>query len=142
MFTILRCPLSCLICLFLMIRRPPRSTRTTHSFPTRRSSDLQEERRALLRRRPSPSFQQQQRRLRCRNATSTTSSRARPSTARASPSASRRYSTLQCSTIRSPARKSTRRTPVTNAHLVCRLLLDKKQMHHIAYVTLVDKHKH
>src|SRR3546814_11740313 len=26
---------------FLMIRRPPRSTRTTHSFPTRRSSDLQ-----------------------------------------------------------------------------------------------------
>src|SRR3546814_12990718 len=24
-----------------MIRRPPRSTRTTHSFPTRRSSDLQ-----------------------------------------------------------------------------------------------------
>src|SRR3546814_2859801 len=29
------------VCLFfLMIRRPPRSTRTTHSFPTRRSSDL------------------------------------------------------------------------------------------------------
>src|SRR3546814_7501468 len=26
-----------------------------------------------------------------------------------------------------PDRKSTRRTPVTNAHLVCRLLLDKKQ---------------
>src|SRR3546814_17617295 len=25
---------------FLMIRRPPRSTRTYHSFPTRRSSDL------------------------------------------------------------------------------------------------------
>src|SRR3546814_18814764 len=25
-----------------MIRRPPRSTRTTHSFPTRRSSDLRE----------------------------------------------------------------------------------------------------
>src|SRR3546814_16600921 len=25
---------------FLMIRRPPRSTRTPHSFPTRRSSDL------------------------------------------------------------------------------------------------------
>src|SRR3546814_18224294 len=25
-----------------MIRRPPRSTRTTHSFPTRRSSDLPE----------------------------------------------------------------------------------------------------
>src|SRR6056297_3926733 len=25
---------------FLMIRRPPRSTRTEHSFPTRRSSDL------------------------------------------------------------------------------------------------------
>src|SRR3546814_9763997 len=24
-----------------MIRRPPRSTRTTHSFPTRRSSDLE-----------------------------------------------------------------------------------------------------
>src|SRR3546814_4136005 len=29
-----------LILFFLMIRRPPRSTRTTHSFPTRRSSDL------------------------------------------------------------------------------------------------------
>src|SRR3546814_5151416 len=26
-----------------MIRRPPRSTRLTHSFPTRRSSDLQSE---------------------------------------------------------------------------------------------------
>src|SRR3546814_4796088 len=25
---------------FLMIRRPPRATRLTHSFPTRRSSDL------------------------------------------------------------------------------------------------------
>src|SRR3546814_18207170 len=33
---------------FLMIRRPPRSTRMTHSFPTRRSSDLI----ALLGRRP------------------------------------------------------------------------------------------
>src|SRR3546814_7884873 len=31
--------MSCLV-FFLMIRRPPRSTRTTHSFPTRRSSDL------------------------------------------------------------------------------------------------------
>src|SRR3546814_2626370 len=29
---------------FLMIRRPPRSTRTTHSFPTRRSSDLEVDR--------------------------------------------------------------------------------------------------
>src|SRR3546814_2526825 len=31
-----------MVCLFffLMIRRPPRSTRMTHSFPTRRSSDL------------------------------------------------------------------------------------------------------
>src|SRR3546814_13899079 len=27
-------------CFFLMIRRPPRSTLTEHSFPTRRSSDL------------------------------------------------------------------------------------------------------
>src|SRR3546814_9404452 len=26
-----------------MIRRPPRSTRTTHSFPTRRSSDLMDD---------------------------------------------------------------------------------------------------
>src|SRR3546814_8088709 len=26
-------------------------------------------------------------------------------------------------------RKSTRRTPVTNAHLVCRLLLEKKKQH-------------
>src|SRR3546814_14303860 len=30
----------CVFCFFLMFRRPPRSTRTTHSFPTRRSSDL------------------------------------------------------------------------------------------------------
>src|SRR3546814_12866924 len=29
-------------CFFLMIRRPPRSTLLTHSFPTRRSSDLSE----------------------------------------------------------------------------------------------------
>src|SRR3546814_9685968 len=29
-----------LVVFFLMIRRPPRSTRTDHSFPTRRSSDL------------------------------------------------------------------------------------------------------
>src|SRR3546814_8033731 len=28
-------------------------------------------------------------------------------------------------------RKSTRRTPVTNAHLVCRLLLEKKQNPHV-----------
>src|SRR3546814_1447262 len=28
-------------------------------------------------------------------------------------------------------RKSTRRTPVTNAHIVCRLLLEKKKTHHI-----------
>src|SRR3546814_9553767 len=28
-------------------------------------------------------------------------------------------------------RKSTRRTPVTNAHLVCRLLLEKKKPHKI-----------
>src|SRR3546814_18072072 len=32
--------LSFLCFFFLMIRRPPRSTRMTHSFPTRRSSDL------------------------------------------------------------------------------------------------------
>src|SRR3546814_11609656 len=35
--------LMCIIVLsffFLIIRRPPRSTRLTHSFPTRRSSDL------------------------------------------------------------------------------------------------------
>src|SRR3546814_12950842 len=30
----------CLFFFFLMKRRPPRSTRMTHSFPTRRSSDL------------------------------------------------------------------------------------------------------
>src|SRR3546814_1729625 len=30
----------CFVFFFLMIRRPPRSTRTEHSFPTRRSSDL------------------------------------------------------------------------------------------------------
>src|SRR3546814_9380382 len=29
--------------------------------------------------------------------------------------------------VGTPDRKSTRRTPVTNAHLVCRLLLDKKK---------------
>src|SRR3546814_15139554 len=38
------CELSCLfflyMCFFFMIRRPPRSTRMTQSFPTRRSSDL------------------------------------------------------------------------------------------------------
>src|SRR3546814_15929246 len=32
--------LFCVFFFFLMIRRPPRSTRMTHSFPTRRSSDL------------------------------------------------------------------------------------------------------
>src|SRR3546814_10485176 len=34
------------ISFFLMIRRPPRSTRTAHSFPTRRSSDLHTDRSA------------------------------------------------------------------------------------------------
>src|SRR3546814_19306234 len=35
------CILLCVWCFFfLMIRRPPRSTRTDTSFPTRRSSDL------------------------------------------------------------------------------------------------------
>src|SRR3546814_20222227 len=32
--------LNCWCFFFLMIRRPPRSTLLTHSFPTRRSSDL------------------------------------------------------------------------------------------------------
>src|SRR3546814_16738793 len=36
------CFLIFFFCFFLMIRRPPRSTRTDHSFPTRRSSDLDE----------------------------------------------------------------------------------------------------
>src|SRR3546814_5298809 len=31
-------------------------------------------------------------------------------------------------------RKSTRLTPVTNAHLVCRLLLEKKKKHHYSVV--------
>src|SRR3546814_4486067 len=31
--------------------------------------------------------------------------------------------------VRGGDRKSTRRTPVTNAHLVCRLLLEKKKTH-------------
>src|SRR3546814_16891723 len=35
-----------------MIRRPPRSTRTTHSFPTRRSSDLVTGRRPFVTARP------------------------------------------------------------------------------------------
>src|SRR3546814_17307067 len=34
------CTLVLLLFFFLMIRQPPRSTRTAHSFPTRRSSDL------------------------------------------------------------------------------------------------------
>src|SRR3546814_10048556 len=33
-----------------MIRRPPRSTRLTHSFPTRRSSDLRRRGKAIQRR--------------------------------------------------------------------------------------------
>src|SRR3546814_2370186 len=33
-------------------------------------------------------------------------------------------------------RKSTRLTPVTNAHLVCRLLLEKKNIQHIKQPTL------
>src|SRR3546814_10045054 len=33
-------PIDRCVVFFLMIRRPPRSTRLTHSFPTRRSSDL------------------------------------------------------------------------------------------------------
>src|SRR3546814_19119377 len=33
-----------------MIRRPPRSTRLTHSFPTRRSSDLRRRGKAVQRR--------------------------------------------------------------------------------------------
>src|SRR3546814_9315155 len=47
-----------------------------------------------------------------------------------------------------PDRKSTRRTPVTNAHLVCRLLLEKKKTHmiimNIQQQTLVQTliHKH
>src|SRR3546814_9001876 len=38
----------CLFFFFLMIRRPPRSTRTDTLFPTRRSSDLVDDRLPLL----------------------------------------------------------------------------------------------
>src|SRR3546814_6889744 len=42
---------------FLMIRRPPRSTRTDNSFPTRRSSDLHKKAGCRLRRKHRPFWQ-------------------------------------------------------------------------------------
>src|SRR3546814_20148998 len=89
-----------LIIFFLMIRRPPRSTRTDTLFPY-----------TTLFRSPSSIFPP------------TSVWRPRRPTNDQYLRPKQRYRPWH------PDRKSTRLNPVTNAHLVCRLLLEKKQKH-------------
>src|SRR3546814_8636435 len=88
-----------------MIRRPPRSTRTDTLFPY-----------TTLFRSTGSHSRESSRRRRQRSA-------ATPATCRSPRSSWRR---IHSAAARGD-RKSTRLTPVTNAHLVCRLLLEKKK---------------
>src|SRR3546814_8271529 len=85
-----------------MTRRPPRSTRTDTLFPSATLFRAARDRRPFARPRRY-----------CRRTLF------RPAGAR-----DRRRGMVRHGR---PDRKSTRRTPVTNAHLVCRLLLEKKK---------------
>src|SRR3546814_3781365 len=84
-----------------MIRRPPRSTRTDTLFPTRRSSDL-----PYCRGRSTGDANRGRGEDRGLQADARSLGAARPAAA---------------------DRKSTRLNSITNAHLVCRLLLEKKK---------------
>src|SRR3546814_1068887 len=99
--------------LFLMIRRPPRSTRTDTLFPTRRSSDLYY----------IDAVRQMQ-------AVGNSLAQALDRALADAPAVVRSYIAPVARRLELGApvdRKSTRLTPVTNAHLVCRLLLEKKK---------------
>src|SRR3546814_7467606 len=88
-----------------MIRRPPRSTRTTHSFPTRRSSDLINDAHEIMDECVALIFS-----FRVVFVAQLLETNVDPSAFR------------QCFLEIGRAHV---RTPVTNAHLVCRLLLEK-----------------
>src|SRR3546814_10290648 len=94
-----------------MIRRPPKSTRTDTLFPytTLFRSGAKPDR--------PPTSQPQ-----CRTGCTTASRGAR---LRSRPPRGRRHQA--CAYSHRLDRKSTRLTPVTNAHLVCRLLLEKQK---------------
>src|SRR3546814_1082185 len=97
-----------------MIRRPPRSTRTDTLFPYT----------TLFR----------------SSVRSSQGVPARP--AYRSPPATvlpRRRDHPRAAHAGSPDRKSTRLTPVTNAHIVCRLLLEKKNNSNTAQKTLITQ---
>src|SRR3546814_8361205 len=100
--------------LFLMIRRPPRSTRTDTLFPYT----------TLFRsHQPAPA---------CGDAQLNAGQPARPACGAAEGGRGRRSGRVRprCTMARrgrQEDRKSTRLNPVTNAPLVCRLLLEKKK---------------
>src|SRR3546814_5569482 len=99
--------LSIFLIFFLMIRRPPRSTRTDTLFPY---TTLFRSLRFLLLD------------LRQRRQCGDSSAEQRDPGGAAGDAGS-------AAARRGGDRKSTRLTPVTNAHLVCRLLLEKKKSH-------------
>src|SRR3546814_9813845 len=104
-----------------MVRRPPGSTRTDILFPYTTLF-----RSPLVFRSPngrgrSPRAPRKSRSTAARARSGFTRSGSRPT---AEPSSSPRR---RGRTSRAADRKSTRLTPVTNAHLVCRLLLEKKK---------------
>src|SRR3546814_13783270 len=94
------------IIFFLMIRRPPRSTRTDTLFPyTTLFRSLHGERAGLQRGRQAVSAQGD----------------------RGAEAGEHQDPQHHRALVVPPDRKSTRLNPVTNAHLVCRLLLEKKK---------------
>src|SRR3546814_20865516 len=93
----------CTILFFLMIRRPPRSTRTYTLFPYT----------TLFR-----SLVMRQDMADAKACADTNVARTDRHSALAG---------LQMAAFHASDRKSTRLNPVTNAHLVCRLLLEKKK---------------
>src|SRR3546814_4867460 len=130
----------CCVFFFLMIRRPPRSTRTDTLFPY--TTLFRSGRRS---RSGAPSAAHHLRRERgdgfpvSRVPAAAAFRRLQP------PGLFRQRRDLQLNAC-PPAgpdgghgdRKSTRLTPVTNAHLVCRLLLEKKKQQH----KLISDSKH
>src|SRR3546814_3756594 len=104
---------------FLLIRQPPRSTRTDTLFPY-----------TTLFRSPSPST----RRAACRRRRTSRASSGPCATPGRSRGGGRPAGTPRsrsrwgvAAVVLDQDRKSTRLNPVTNAHLVCRLLLEKKK---------------
>src|SRR3546814_4656086 len=107
---------------FLMIRRPPRSTRTDTLFPYTTLFRSPKSRKTL----PLPSTMS-------KSSSSFIQSLLQPDQTRMDKLDVRNVSLAPASRL---DRKSTRLNSITNAHLVCRLLLEKKKQQRSSKITI------